>query len=78
MSKMTLSPLPELEPPSLSLFAELEAIVTLPETVTLTPPTVAAWLGVANKNEDATTDNTVRIRSDFFILTSLPLLTDFI
>ena len=74
-SKMTLSPLPELVPPSLSLFAELDAIVTLPETVTSTPPTVAAWLGVANKNEDATTDNTIKTRIDFLIISSLSQIT---
>jgi hypothetical protein len=41
-SKLTESLPPELDPPRVTLFAELEAIVTLPETVTPTPPTVAA------------------------------------
>jgi len=41
-SKLTLSLALSLDPPKISLFAELEAIVTLPETVISTPPTVAA------------------------------------
>jgi hypothetical protein len=48
------------------LFPELEEIVTFPETVTSTPPTVAAWLGVENKKEDAAIEKTVRTRIAFF------------
>jgi hypothetical protein len=68
MLKMTLSLLPELVPPSLSLFAELEAINTVPETVTSTPPTDTAWLGVAKNIELAAIESTVRMRRVFFML----------
>lgn len=73
-SKLTESLPPELDPPRLTIFAELEAIVTFPETVTSTPPTDAAWLGVANKTELAAIESTVRIRSVLFIIKTLPLI----
>ena len=72
-SKLTESLPPELDPPRLTLFAELEAIVTLPETVTSTPPTDTAKLGAAKSIELAAIESTVKIRSVFFMLDSISI-----